>query len=70
MYQSSNKSFQRYILITIAVYGFNLLDAYVFGHLYDFQVSDDLSLNVSPSLMPVPSEGYALSPTLNLSFQF
>ena len=70
MYQSSNKNFQRYILITLAVYGFNLLDAYVFGHLYDFQVSDDLSLNVTPSLTPVPSAGYALSPTLNLSFQF
>ncbi|MBR3413738.1 MAG: hypothetical protein IKG81_13740 [Bacteroidales bacterium] len=72
MYQSSNKSFQRYVLITLAVYGVNLLDAYVFGHLYDFQVSDDLSLNLSPSLTPLPTagEGVAVTPTLNLSFHF
>ena len=70
MYQSSNKNFQRYILITAAVYAFNLLDAYVFGHLYDFQVSDDLSLNLSPSLTPLPTPGYALSPSLSLSLQF
>ncbi|MBO4599192.1 MAG: hypothetical protein J5641_00480 [Bacteroidales bacterium] len=70
LYQSSNKNFQRFILITAAVYAFNLLDAYVFGHLYDFQVSDDLSLNLTPTLAPVPTDGYALAPTLSLSFQF
>jgi len=70
MYQSSNKNFQLYVLVTIAVYGLNLIDAYVFGHLYDFQVSDDLSLNVSPSLVSLPSAGYAISPTLSLSLKF
>ena len=66
MYQTSNKSFQQYVLITAAVYGFNLLDAYVFGHLYDFQVSDDLSLNVVPALTP----NCTVAPTLNLTFRF
>lgn len=66
LYQSSNKNFQLYLLITTAVYGFNLLDAYVFGHLYDFQVSDDLSLNVVPVLTPT----YSVAPTLNLTFKF
>ena len=70
MYQSSNKNFQRFVLITLAVYGFNLLDAYVFGHLYDFQVSDDLSLNLSPSFTAVPSSGYTVAPTLSLSLHF
>ena len=70
MYQTSNKNFQRYVLITLAVYGFNLLDAYVFGHLYDFQVSDDLSFNVSPSLTPIPSSNAAMAPSLSLSFHF
>ena len=70
MYQSSNKSFQRYVLITLAVYGFNMLDAYVFGHLYDFQVSDDLTLAVSPSVTPVPSSQFAVAPTLGLTLQF
>ncbi len=70
MYQSSNKNFQRYILITLAVYGFNLLDAYVFGHLYDFQVSDDLSLNLSPSFTSIPTSDYAVAPSLSISLHF
>lgn len=70
MYQTSNKSFQRYVLITLAVYGVNLLDAYVFGHLYDFQVSDDLSLTVSPSLSPLPSNTLSVAPTLSMSLRF
>ena len=70
MYQASNKNFQRYVLITLAVYGVNLLDAYVFGHLYDFQVSDDLSLTVSPSLSPLPSNTLSVAPTLSMSLRF
>ena len=70
LYQSSNKNFQRYVLITLAVYGVNLLDAYVFGHLYDFQVSDDLSLTVSPSLSPIPSSTLSVAPTLSMSLRF
>ena len=70
LYQSSNKNFQRYILISVAVYAFNLLDAYVFGHLYDFQVSDDLSLNLSPSVTTLPTSDYAIAPTLSFSFHF
>lgn len=70
MYQTSNKNFQRYVLITLAVYGVNLLDAYVFGHLYDFQVSDDLSFNVAPSLSPVITSTLTVAPTLSLSLRF
>ena len=70
LYQSSNKNFQRYILITTAVYAFILLDAYVFAHLYDFQVSDDLSLNISPSFTSIPTSDFAMAPTLSLSLHF
>ena len=52
LYETYNKTFQLSVIITVAVYGLNLVDAYVFGHLFDFQISDDLSLNVSPSLLP------------------
>lgn len=52
MYEAYNKTFQLSVIISVAVYGINLLDAYVFGHLFEFQISDDLSLNMSPSLMP------------------
>ena len=70
LYQSSNKSFQLFIIVTAAVYAFNLLDAYVFGHLYDFQVSDDLSLRIAPSFSSVPMSDFAMAPSLSLSFHF
>lgn len=70
MYQSSNKNFQLFCIVTIAVYGLNLLDAYVFGHLYDFNVSDDLAVSVMPSLVTDFGTHAGLAPALNLSFTF
>ena len=70
LYQSNNKNFQLFVIISAAVYGLNLIDAYVFGHLYDFQVSDDLSLNLSPSLAPVAFAPLTPAPSLQLTFRF
>lgn len=70
LYQSNNKNFQLFVIISAAVYGLNLIDAYVFGHLYDFQVNDDLSLNLSPSLTPALTNPTGLAPTLQLTFRF
>ena len=70
LYQSNNKNFQLFVIISAAVYGLNLIDAYVFGHLYDFQVNDDLSLRLSPSLAPDLRNPYGLSPALQLTFNF
>lgn len=36
------------IISTVAVYLANVIDAYVFAHLQDFNVSDDLSMSVRP----------------------
>ena len=52
LYEDYNKTFQLSVIIAAAVYGLNLLDAYVFGHLYDFQITDDLTLNIAPELLP------------------
>mgnify|MGYP003439837146 FL=1 len=38
------------ILVTIAVYALSLIDAYVDAQLFDFDISNDLSLNVSPQI--------------------
>lgn len=67
LYQSYNQNFQLMIIITAGVYALNLVDAFVFGHLFDFQINDDLALSVRPSVMqshqtitPVPSLGFSL----------
>lgn len=70
LYQSNNKNFQLFVIISAAVYGLNLIDAYVFGHLYDFQVNDDLSLNLSPSFTPDYTNPTGLAPTLQMTFRF
>ena len=51
LYQTYNKNFQLMVIVTGVIYGLNLIDAYVFGHLYDFQISDDLTLNISPTVL-------------------
>ena len=43
-------------------WGINVVDATVFGHLKEFDVSDDLSLNIHPSINPINnSKGLSLS---------
>lgn len=47
-------SYRRYrdisIVVAIAVYALSIIDAYVDAQLFDFDISDDLSLNVEPQL--------------------
>ena len=38
------------ILVTLAVYALSLIDAYVDAQLFDFDISNDLSLNVTPQI--------------------
>lgn len=67
LYNTYNKNFQLMIIITVAIYGLNLVDAYVFGHLFDFQIDDNISLNMVPSLQPTPSGWH---PTLGVGINF
>lgn len=66
MYQAYNKNFQLMIIVGAGVYALNLVDAYVFGHLFDFQINDDLSLHLAPSLQPLPT----IAPTMSLTLRF
>jgi hypothetical protein len=42
-------------IVTILVYGLQLLDAYVDANLHSWDVNDNLSLGISPSLQPMMS---------------
>ena len=66
LYESYNKNFQLFIFIDIAVYALNLIDAYVFGHLFDFEVEDNLAL--TPQVHYLPQLGMTTGMSLTLRF--
>lgn len=52
------------VLWFLIVWGLNVADATVFGHLKDFDVSNDLTLNIHPTFNPTTR-----TPSLNLAFK-
>ena len=68
--ESYRRDFELYTILTVAWYGLNIVDACVDGHLYSYDISDDLSFNVDPYLRPtetpVPMPQYA---QVGLSFK-
>ena len=58
LHQAYNKNFQLGIILTGAVYLLNIVDAMVFGHLFDFNISDDLSAHITPFALPLPQFAY------------
>ena len=72
--ESYRRDFELFSILTVAWYGLNILAACVDGHLYYYDISDDLSLSIDPYLRPydiqdVPLPQYAqvgLSFKLNL----
>lgn len=64
-YYERNKELS--IIMGVAVYILNIVDASVDAHLFDFDVSEDLSLNTTPKLIET-QRGY--QPTLSLKMNF
>ena len=62
LYNSYNQTYQLMLIITVGIYALNLIDAYVFGHLFDFQMSDDISL--APSVTGTP---LGVAPTIGVT---
>ena len=56
------------VLISALGYSLTILDAVVDAHLHDFDVSDNLSLNWEPTLVPVPGQ-VAFTPGLTLTLR-
>jgi hypothetical protein len=46
------------IILTTAFYGLQILDATVGAHLKDFDVSDDISFKIQPTLIPTVNQGF------------
>jgi hypothetical protein len=46
-------------VVTIGMYVWNILDAFVDGHLRNFDVSDDLSLKITPMVLTVNNINFA-----------
>ena len=55
------------VIALIAYYGITLVDAYVDAQLFDFDISNDLSLNLKPVLIS-NQYGYKSAPGLQFSF--
>lgn len=51
-YQSYNQSYQLSIVFAVIIYALNLVDAFVYGHLYEFQINDDISMSLRPNVQP------------------
>lgn len=69
--ESYRRDFEFFTILTVAWYGLNIVDACVDGHLYSYDISDDLSLTVDPYLRqqmetPIKIPQYA---QVGLSFQ-
>ncbi len=57
------------IILTVLIYGLNILDANIDAHLYDFDVSENISMRVEPTLLGM-NEAYLQRPGLKLSITF
>ena len=67
--EAYRRDFEFYSILTAAWYGLNIIDACVDGHLYSYDISDDLSLSIDPYRpveTPIKMPQYA---QVGLSFQ-
>lgn len=67
LYQSYSRNFQLAIIVTVGIYALNLVDAYVFGHLFDFQLDESLALHLGPTLLPT---GGGFAPAIGAGLRF
>ena len=71
--ESYRRNFELFTILTTVWYALNIVDAVVDGHLYNYDISDDLSINVDPYLRPMetfaPMPQYAqVGPSFKFNF--
>jgi len=57
-----------YIIVTVGFYLLNILDANVDAHLIDFDISEDLSLNIQPFIAEPMTNSTILGAQLSITF--
>jgi len=59
------------IILTVVIYGLNILDANIDAHLFDFDVSEDISLKIEPALIRNTGYGFSgMNYGMGVSLQF
>jgi hypothetical protein len=66
---STHKNYELAIVGTLVVYVLNIVDASVDAHLFYFDISDDLSMNIQPTISPMLFSNRT-SAGLSLTFNF
>ncbi|GAB3962004.1 hypothetical protein GCM10028805_62010 [Spirosoma harenae] len=56
------------ILLSVALYALSIVEANVAAHLKTFDLTDDISMNVEPSVLPAPAMGFV--PGVRVAFTF
>jgi hypothetical protein len=58
------------IILGALWYTLNILEAYVDAHFFDYDISDDLSMHVSPAAVRFPLSPVQAAPGIKVSFKF
>lgn len=67
LYYAYEKNLELSIFIGIGVYLMNIVDAMVYGHLFEFDISPDITMNLQPYYLPFnPSLGLNTYPNSTL----
>ena len=69
IYQSYNRNFQLSLIIGGVFYALNIIDAYVYGHLFDFEINEDISLHLRPNVEMFDFGNGFSSPSTGLTVQ-
>ena len=67
LYNDYQKSFELSIVVGSILYLVNILDAYVFAHLFSFTINDDLTMYLAPQINHTPAIPYS-TPSLGIKW--
>jgi hypothetical protein len=51
-------------------YILNIMEAYVDAHFFNYDISDDISMHISPSAVSIPASAFQPAPGIKISFKF